>query len=360
MGLQDLQLIPGEQIQEELVVIPSLSDFETLSADDLESKSEVLILKHKLVMREGEHNGVYYSWEELKRAIDTGEGAGLYYDHQDSASNWVGDVKNLVADDSTKCIYGDIHVVDPVAAKKLRYGAKWGISPTIDAEKLVRDGKKFAMDPKFLSYSLVLRPAVRETMLNENTVERRSNLMGENSSIEELAQVKKEKDSAEAELKEYKARVEKYEAEELARKSAEVLKLGSGYGILSDADLDKLKELSDEGRAFLSEVIGRVASTLKLDEDDDEDEDPDKENLKENYLKFRVKFKKKNPKATEAEIKSAYAKLSDNVKKKKYPYPEPEKMSDIQERMKSKLAEDRSHTDKINASMLALMQEIQK
>ena len=349
---------------EEFIVIPSLSDFETLSAEDLSSKDEVLVLKNRLVMREGEHNGVFYSWEELKNAIATGEGGSLFYDHDDSASNWVGDIRNLKADDLKKSIFGDIHIVDLVAAKKLRYGAKWGISPTIDAEKIVRDGKKLAFDPKFLSFSLVLRPAVRETMLNsenrDHIVERGSKSMEENNrEIEELARKKKKEDEEmQTENKELRSKVEKYEAEALERKSQEVLGRGSGFGILSEDDLSELKELSDKGRAFVSKVIDRVAGTLKLDEDDSEDED--KEDLKENYLKFRARFMKKNPKATEADVKKAYAKLSEDLAKKKkypYPYPEKEKMSESQDRMKAELSDDQAANDRINADALAFMHE---
>ncbi len=355
---------------EELVVIPSLSDFETLSAEDLTTKDEVLVLKNKLIMREGEHNGVYYSWDELKSAVATGEGGSLFYDHDDSASNWVGDVRNLRADDSTKSIFGDIHIVDPVAAKKLRYGAKWGVSPTIDAEKLVRDGKKLALDPKFISYSLVLRPAVRETMLNsEDRTEKEVKSMEENREIEELARKKKkEEEDKDEKLKSLQSRVDKYEAEDLERKSQDVLTRGSGFGLLSEDDLGELKELSDKGRAFVSKVIDRVAGTLKLDEDDSGEEDGEKkeeEKLKENYLKFRARFKKKNPKCTEADVKKAYAKLSEDLqKKKKYPYPYPEKkkdeMKESQERMKAELSEDKAEDDRINTNMLAFMQENQR
>ena len=371
MVLETPLQIESENAQE-FVVIPSLNDFETLSAEDLGSKDEVLVLKHKLVMREGEHNGVFYSWDELKNAIATGEAGSLYYDHDDSASNWVGDVRNLMADDSQKCIFGDLHVVDPVAAKKLRYGAKWGVSPTIDAEKIVRDGQKLALDPKFLSFSLVLRPAVRETMLNsENRIEKEVKSMEEdNRDIEELARKKKKKEEEEmqTENKELRAKVEKYEAEELERKSQEVLSRGSGFGILSENDLDELKELSDKGRTFVSKVIDRVAGTLKLDEDDSEEEEgEEKEDLKENYLKFRARFKKKNPKCTEADVKKAYAKLSEDLMKKKvkkYPYPYPEKkkdeMGEAQDRMKAELADEQAENDRINAETLAFMQEQQR
>jgi len=366
MPLQSLIEIEESENQE-MFVIPSLDDFDTLSEDDLASKEGVLVLKNKLIMREGEHNSVFYSWEELKGCIETGEGAGLYYDHAASASNWGGDIRNLRGVDEEKAIYDDVHIVDPVAAKKLRYGAKWGLSPSIDAEKLVRDGKKYALDPKIISCSLVLRPAVRETMLNEeDTVERRSkkesmteNLEEEKKAreIEELAKKKvkddEDKKKKDEELKELQDKVEKYESEDLERKSKVVLDNGVGFGILVEEDMNELKELTDKGREFVSKVIDRVSETLKLDKDD----------LKENYLKFRAGFMKKNPKASEADVKAAYAKLEEDLQKKKkveypYPYPKPKsKLDEDQEKLRENLAEQKVYDDKVNADALAFMQE---
>ena len=353
---------------QELIMIPALDDFETLSAEDLSGKEDVLILKNKLIMREGEHNGVHYSWEELKKCIDSGEGSSLYYDHEDSASTWIGDVKNLRADDEQKAIFADIYVVDSVAAKKLRYGAKWGISPSIDAEKLVRDGKKYALDPKIISNSLVLRPAVRETMLNEeDRVIRRSKEksmeedLKREREINELAEkkaqklFKEEKQKKEEDIKKLsddevvknlQEKVDKYEAESLARKSQEVLDLGTGFGILVDGDLDGLKELNDEGRAFVSKVIGRVSDTLKLGED----------KTKENYEAFKSEFMKKNLKATEDDVKVAFEKLQEDLKHgKKNPAGQKSPLGEVQDRLREDLSEQKAHTNKVNTDMLAHM-----
>ncbi len=367
MPLQTLVQLEDLKTQE-MVIIPSLEDFSTLSAEDLSSKGDVLILKNKLLMREGEHNGVFYSWEELKNSLDSGEKAGLYYDHADSAGNWVGDIRNLRGDDDQKAIFGDLHIVDLMAAKKLRYGAKWGVSLSIEAEKLVRDGKTHAIDSKIISCSLVLRPAVRETMLNEQIVERRLKCMEKEEEkkreIEELAKkelAKKEQAKLSAEEKEklaeenkgLKERVEKYETEELERKSKEVLNHGVGFGILVDEDLTELQELSDKGRAFVSKVIDRVSETLKLEKEDS------KEDLKEDYLKFKSEFEKKNLKATEADVKAAFAKLGHGdpgIKKKENPYPN-SKLAEDQNKLKENLAEKQAVEDKVNSNFLEFMQE---
>jgi len=265
-----------------------------------------------------------------------------------------------------------LHIVDPVAARKLRYGAKWGVSPTIDAEKLVRDGKKYALDPKFISCSLVLRPAVRETMLNEDTDERRSKKCMEEDKeklreIEELAVKKKKKEEEEmtAENKELKSKIEKYETAELERKSNEVLSSGVGFGILTEDDLSKLMELSDSGREFVSEVIDRVATTLKLKDSELSEEDLSA------YTAFVKKFMKEKKGATIADAAKAWKKGKGKLeeenlaKKEKYPYPYPEKkpkgeMGEAQERMKAELSEEQSRHDFINRQMLDFMQEQQR
>ena len=323
-------------------VIPPAGKFESLSKEDLQSPGDVLVLKHKLIIREGEHNGVFYSWEELKQVVETGEGSSLYYDHDDSASNWVGDVKNLKADDASKSIFGDLHIVDPVAAKKLRYGAKWGVSPTIDAERVVKDGRTLALDPKIISNSLVIRPAVRETMLNsENTVEKEVKSMEENNKreIEELAQKHEkevnainDKHTEELESEKKKGndlneKVEKYEAEKLEQESSKVLELGSKYGILNEEDLSEIKELSDKGRDFVSKVIGRVAKTLKLDEGKDEDESEDKENEEK----------------SKDEAKSG----------------EKEELGESQKRIKEELSAKESSQEKVSKNMFEYMREQQ-
>jgi hypothetical protein len=321
-----------EAVREELTVIPSTNDFEELSKNDLENKTGVLVLKNRLVMREGEHNEVYYSWDELKAGYLTGEGAGLFYDHDDSVKNYVGIVKNLKLNEGTKEIFGDIHVTDKQAAINLRLGAKWGISPTIDAEKLIKGGKKYALDPKFLSYALVLRPAVRETMLNSEethigTTERRLKSMENKEKLEEAEkQHKEEMEKKEGELKELRLANEKFKSDGISRESAKVMELGKKFGILADADMDKLKEMSDVGRSMLFDVIGRVAKTLKLEEDEKEDETSSKEEVAD----------EKTDKAEETET---------------------DDLASNQKRMKEQLSENAVKHNSLNTSMLDFMRK---
>ena len=130
-------------------------------------------IKNKLLMNEGDYNGVFYSALEVKKSTPTFEGCALVYDHKDTegegASAWLGKIENAVWDESGSQgpgIYGDLIIADKPAAQKLAAGAKWGISPAIDFQRNELDGKIVGTDLLMKSCSFVLTPAVRETMLN--------------------------------------------------------------------------------------------------------------------------------------------------------------------------------------------------
>ncbi len=339
-------LMQIEDSREKLVVMPINQEFSEELSENVKYPLNVdgtLTLKNKLLMREGEHNGKTYLWEELKGGMETGEGAGLFYDHDDSVQNYAGNVKNLRADEGSKSLYGDILVTNKQSALDISLGAKWGISPTIDAEKVDRDGLTYALDPKFISFALVLRPAVRETMLNsEDTVERRSKIERmekDEKKLEKLEEEVKEKaeenKKVESEKEELKAKVEKFELAEVERQSQELLEAGVKYGMLNEGDLEKLKELNDKGRSFVSELMARVAKTLKLDEDDSkkdsEGEDDDEEKLK-------------------AKAASEAAKVA----------PVNDKLGESQNRIKSELSEDSAASAKLSKNMFEFMQEQEK
>ena len=93
---------------------------------------------------------------------------------------------------------------------------------------------------------------------------------------EATKQHKEEMEKKEGELKELRLANEKFKADGISRDSTKVMELGKKFGILADADMDKLKEMSDTGRSMLSDVIGRVAKTLKLEEEEVEEDETEK------------------------------------------------------------------------------------
>ncbi len=388
MSLQASSLENGSKIRERLFVLPAKGDYQELSEDEAKhslNQDGTLTLKNKLIMREGTHNELYYSWESLKESYMTGEGGGLFYDHEDSVKNYAGLVKNLRADDETKEIFGDIHVTDKQAALNISLGAKWGLSPTIEAERLLRDGEKHAVDPVFLSYALVLKPAVRETMLNRedsNKVERRTNMEDNKRELQMLAEKdvkiqKLEEEKADAEDKakesekkaeesekkteEAEKKVEEAEKKEEAEESEKLCELECSIGFTSEANknsrLEELKSLSAESRSILKSTHEKYVKTLNLNDEKAEDGKDYAEKLKENFLNFQTEFLKQNPKANLAEIKEAFGKLDHTIETNDSKLNENLNHKDPQIRMKSELAEKEARQAKVNSNILAFMKE---
>jgi len=134
------------------------------------------VIQNKLLMKEGEYNGVYYAKEEILAKVDDANEKGLILDHMDTqqqgTANWAGRVENVLWKDGDQGegMYGDLIIIDKPTAQKLAAGAKWGISPTIDYEKNEVQGKIHATDLLWKSFSFVVTPAVRDTMLNQKEV----------------------------------------------------------------------------------------------------------------------------------------------------------------------------------------------
>ncbi len=335
---------PELEEREKLDVMPSVKEFSQLSKEDLENKQKVL--KDKLLMRPGEHNGVYYTWEELKKNLSSGEEAGLFYDHQDSVRNYCGYVKELKADDSKQEVRGDLVLLEEDPYKKLKAGAKWGISPTIDAEKVVKDGQKYAVDPKFHSFSFVLRPAVRDTMLNneepssssQTKSNSKDNMAQESEETkEELAQKKNELSEKDKQIEELKKELESYKEKERNEFSEKILELEKSIGFTSEANaesrLKELKEMSSEARQALKSAHDGYVQKLQLDQEKSDEE--------ENAAK----------------------------KKKKYPYPYPQKSQAKMNEGGSDEGSGEESSDEnkeelsskeINKGMLEYMQEMEK
>lgn len=156
----------------------------------LEKLKLPLIVKNKLLIHEGEWNGVVYSGEELKdrvfsevkniKTLLRDESASvddklryrnmtsLFLDHEDGTKTWIGDITNFKWDEDKKGIRGDLNIVDEDTARSIQYQldrgySSFGISPRFLIQK---DGKD-AKNVRVKSWSLVLEPAQEEnTMLS--------------------------------------------------------------------------------------------------------------------------------------------------------------------------------------------------
>jgi len=175
----------NEQLREQLSDRPDVKNLKDVPLPYTIKKTELI--------KAGTHNGKFYSAQVLRMAVSQHEGLPIFADHHPSeqggtVSSWVGAIHNPVWSEADESILGDVDIVDPTTAMQIAYGAKFGLSGTIDVES-VQDSeldRECAIDPIFKSYSLVLDPAVRETMLNEN-----QDLDLEEQMSEELADVEK-------------------------------------------------------------------------------------------------------------------------------------------------------------------------
>ncbi len=293
------------------------------------------VFENKLLMNEGEHNGIYYPKEEILEAVETANEVGIVFDHLDTtqgegASNWLGQVINPHWDDSGEQgpgMYGDLKVVDKACAQTLASGAKWGVSPAIDYQKNEVGGKTIATDLLWKSFSFVLTPAVRETMLNNlkknkgdvKMVEPNSDNLAGHGDDKKYPYVKLEKDGAGktkkvkkegeelmvddaanealqardkeiSELQEFKDKIE------LVKKTEAVSNLVANEFLIGRLEADELNdrekalmEKSPEILTELSEVVGDHAQLAS-------------------FFDFRKQFMKKNKDASMKEVATAFKK----------------------------------------------------
>lgn len=135
-------------------------------------------MENQVLLREGKANGIAYAAREiapLARLLNTPPKAdepdeanrdSLFLDHGDGASTWVGHIDNFRFDDKTKCLRGDVNIIDQDIADKINFQkstgrSRFGISPRLLIDE--EDGK--ASDIRIRSFSLVLNPAGGEALM---------------------------------------------------------------------------------------------------------------------------------------------------------------------------------------------------
>jgi hypothetical protein len=156
--------------------------------EDLNNISLPYTIRNHLLIDEGTHNGIMYKAQILRLAVSQHKDLSIFLDHHENdkggtTQTWVGEIKNPIWSDDKTGITGDVDIVDPKTAMAIAYGAQWGLSATVDVDQQANldGGPDLAMSPMFKSYSLVLDPAVKGTMLNENL-----NLEGNKKDEEEM------------------------------------------------------------------------------------------------------------------------------------------------------------------------------
>ena len=288
------------------------------------------VIKNKLLMKEGEFNGVYYPKEEILSKVEEANEKGLILDHLDTANQgtlaWVGQIMNAqwTTGADGEGLYGDLSVIDKGTAQKLAQGAKWGISPTIDFEKDETEGRLTGRDLQWKSFSFVINPAVRDTMLN--TKKNKEGTMPENKEVkkypypqkadgelkkednkelsldvdEETLSVLQAKDAELKELREFKENTDNVKKSELA---ASLTANEFLIGRLSEDEIsDREKVLMEKSPEILSEISEVVGDHTELSA----------------FSDFTKAFMKKNKGSTIAQAAKAWkakeAKLEDEPK----------------------------------------------
>jgi hypothetical protein len=181
IALEELysQPLVAELIHENKTLKKQVQMSEKPEIDDINNISLPYTITDHLLIDQGVHNDVDYKTQILRMAVEQHEGLSIFLDHHDNntggtVETWVGEIKNPQWSDEKEGIVGDIDIVDPKTAMAIAYGAKFGVSATVDVdqqESLSGSGPAIAMAPIFKSYSLVITPAVRGTMLNQELKE---------------------------------------------------------------------------------------------------------------------------------------------------------------------------------------------
>lgn len=175
--LEDLysQPLVAELVRENKTLKDRAELSEKPEIEDLNNISLPYTIKNHLLIDEGTHNGLVYKAQILRLAVRQHKDLSIFLDHHENdkggtTQTWVGEIKNPIWSDDKMGIVGDVDIVDPKSAMAIAYGAQWGLSATVDVDQQANldGGSDLAMDPMFKSYSLVLDPAVRGTMLNAN------------------------------------------------------------------------------------------------------------------------------------------------------------------------------------------------
>ena len=231
-------------------------------------------IKNRLLFQEGEHNGLFYPGEEIKENLELWENNDLMFaEHTDASNSWVGLTRNPRYNEEEKAIYGDLEIVDKGVAQKLEFqvlnkDGHMGISPTIDVDKKLIQGKMCAMGPYTLkSQSIVLDPAVKTTMFNSA---HGGAGMEPNNNNENIQNLKKDEIAVKKEelekYKESEKQLADYKKKELAVDVEELAKLEVAIGRTTEENLaartEILMKLSTEERKILKDSYNWVADEL--------------------------------------------------------------------------------------------------
>jgi len=247
-------------------------------------------IEHHLCINEGVHNGVTYTAQMLRMAVNQHEGLQLYVDHHDTATGgtvqtWIGALHNPIWSEADKGICSDLDIVDPKYAMALAYGAKFGISAVVDVELNNHEGKEIASDPVFKGYGMVIDPAVRETMLNQNEASKSKEEKGEEKAMSDELDMKSDlkpaMDKVDDAIRRASAMKDTSLLETLQQTKAILAKLaGTEYPYPKPGKMEELEGRFDSLEQLIKEklISSEPSSVIPIPEKNEELEAVSKEN----------------------------------------------------------------------------------
>lgn len=210
------------------------------------------------LMSPGTWNSKDYVPEEIKAAYQRTDWSdrdvvALFNEHDDQDSrDWIGEVRNPRMEGNE--LVADIDVVTADEARKLAYGARFGISPKVSGI----DKRNVITNYSYDNFSLVLDPAVKTTYLNSEQ---------ENSDDEQ--------DVKNVMVKSTMSETE--ETEELS--SEELSKLEEIVTTVENSDVEELAEVISPfmGGRSSEELESQIADVIENSEDEEDDDESEEE-----------------------------------------------------------------------------------
>lgn len=282
-----------------------------MASDNLSDIDVPYRVEDVVLMSPGRWNNIQYPEETLEEAVertdwDEAHNSSVFWEHDDEdARDWIGEVRNVRFEDGA--VKGDIDFVDEDAARKLEYGAHFGISPKVSGARKGRKMQRFTYD----NFSLVIDPAVKTTYLNSDT----------HFEVQKMSDDGKVESIGFDDLKEEVQEMDDVDAEDVLGLAEETLQESSVdhdllFGFLSEVlDIPASNVESaikgamgeeEEKEGGMSEHEGEADGEDGEDEMSDEQTEDDDVTLDDDFVKFAQEMREDNPDMAVDEIVAEY------------------------------------------------------
>lgn len=270
-------------------------ELQTHDTQDLSDLSLPFTVEGVTLISPGTWNSKKYPEQEIRQAVNRSDFTdpdvrSLFNEHDDEDSrDWVGEVRNPRMEGEE--LVGDLDIVTAEEARKLAYGARFGISAKVTG----RDARDTMRDFRYDNFSLVLDPAVKTTFINSDNSKNDSdedtaNL--KNVTVKSTMSEQNSQDLSEEELQkieELAETVENADVEDLANIMSPFMGMQPSELREHIADMvenaEHEEEMSSDVDAIdVEEVADKVADKVSAEMADEEDEEEDEADEAEESL----------------------------------------------------------------------------